>query len=339
MSSDELHRHGDMTASLVQALLDGDLLGEVCGIGFDLRPPGLDLAEWRPGTLPTNLLFPWNGPQREADWLPGEVGSVSMITVSAGDKVFIGDVTAVGPSDVGLLDSHDVQEMQGHLSVRRASGEVKETHLILTFARPDAMRAYSPHQRAGFDPGLEAQLSAYGITFTKIRARARRLHKAMPTTHGGLIIRRHPEHAELLALAHDLAEKLDLVIERLDEGQRLAAAEVAELAGGVGYAVGRAESTARLEPWARKALKARSDQREAVELAKIANTKDDTPQLVRDAQEMCAANSNLALTRCSKVLGDRYGREPSNVRPLIRHLFEARTLPSGRLEYRPKRRG
>jgi hypothetical protein len=321
----------------LQALVEARARGEVDGVWFDFRHAGLPANGWQPTTLwdffeqlADVQFIPWEPNEKLSRPVAGIGASWKSDRVRPGDEVFIRSVERFRRGHGPLTDPHDNQELWAYLAIRRPDGAEEPIEGPVMFVPPDAMAAFSHHESFGRDEDYAEYLREHAVTFNKIGARTERLSEATNTASG----------REWLKLAQDMhSQAEDLLAARLvDWGDD--ARLLTDLAATAGYALAHAEAEERLVPKAELGLKASRDRLRATEAARKANTKDETRRIIAEAEAMCAANPQLSLNGCAQALAALFpNREARNISRSIHHLFEKRNLPSGRLEFRPKRGG
>ncbi len=304
-------------------ILEQDRVGEIQGVRFDLRHPGLDPEVyfapdfvWQ--LYAAGIRCPWNEDRSDPE----------VKIVDAGDRVFFHKVDKFNRGEGLLTDPHDAFDLWAYIAIERSSGQIDVLDEPISFVAKDAMGPYAETDGSDRDDGYREYIENHHVTFKKIAFRIERLRKSEQLT---------GEKGQWLKLADEMLSQAFEESEYFKENVKEDIGTLIDLVATAGYALARAESATTLMPLAQKALNARKSRAAATEAARRANLKADTPEMLSQASVMCVAEPNLSLTTCAKRLGEQFGRDPRNVREAIKHLFERRQLPSGRLEYRPKR--
>lgn len=305
-------------------ILKHDRVGEIQGVRFDLQHPALDPEIYHAPDLIhqfyfMGLRYPWD------EDAPAPEDKL----VNIGDRVFFHKVDRLNRGAGPLTDPHDAYEFWAYVGIERASGQIDILDEPAYYVPIDAMGPYSDYESIDRDEDFVPFIEHHKITFKKIAFRIDRLIKSEKLT---------GEKGEWLRLADDMLTQSVDEAEAVNESLKGEAEALIDLVATAAYALASAESAVRVAPLAKKALKAMQTRMAATEAARNANMKADTPDLLQAAKAMCGVDPNLSLTTCAKRLGERFGRDPRNVRQTIKHLFEPRPLSSGHLEYRPKRK-
>ena len=315
-------------ATALREIIDGTLTGSIQGVQFDLRHNAIDVRDWHAPDelLGTGLIFPWDDEYTgEGDGNDVGPSGATSIRVHEGDTVTIIKVERWNRGrNPALDDPHDSIDLWAKLGILRRSGELEALETTVNFVARDAMGPRSEYFSWDIDEDYEAYVRHFHTDFGRILHRIERLSRGKESAHD-----------DWLSLALTTADEArEWLID--PKHDKLLLATVADLAATAGYALAKAEAEAKLEPLAKAKVKADRDRARASDAGAAKRRKPDTPKLKERAAEMCRENPGLSLTRCCVQLGEEFGRDPANIKPLVIELFRPRQSKTGRKEYRPK---
>ena len=308
--------------------------GKVDGVCINFSHPKLNLQThfWAHGFQSDELVFPSqfdeNGnilpvlfPGRE------ERDGGTHLFLNRGDQVVVSDVVDFHLTEnPELEDDHDCNELEVKLQVIRANGEIVALKEPEIFIARDSMRPISDY--AGLD-SIERPDCGFGDTYhISIEKMFIRLARIADTN----------SPSQWSRLAQNLKSNLQSRAFRTSTGRWQHPASI-EAGAAFGYALAKFEAELNLAPRVLAQLQAEAHRKRITKLAAARRTKPETLALKADARAMCEQDRNLSLTKCSRVLADKYGRDQANVRRMIKSLFQKRQISSGRIEYRPISQG
>jgi hypothetical protein len=283
----------------------------------------LDRSKWKPAcTLGLyghraalygpEIIFPWT----PADWRKSFERDGHALQAKKGSLVFVGQVTSAPiTTPFEGLDHPDQRERKlAYICVLSPEGKVEIAHRPLLLLPQGAVSAHIQlgDYSAAFR-GMTSKLEQI-LGFENIESLADEPPENWPKPNEGAAPAYRQAFLALVEAVKEFDEKAYATF---------------------GYLMARAEAEDQLLEPARLGAHWKDTTHKAT-AARRDKSRQRSEPLREQARALIAADGNISLSRCAKLVADAAGKDPRSVSRQISDLFEKR--PNGR-EYRPKRPG